>query len=162
MKDADIFRILRFNSIKNLKACYECPLRQNQETAPRMHYCFLTVLSFSSHPFPCQISNNLKYVHWSSEKVMGAVACSLQEMGDTERLPRPAAPQGPVWFQRQPWMLSSEFLVKQNIPTSFYLTHWSRIFHYSDSNPNRQCWLINMYQHLLSSNSVVPSMLYEY
>ena len=96
MKDADNFCILRFNSIKSLKACYECPLRQNQETDPRMHYCFLTVPPLSSHPFPSQISNSLKYVHWRSEKVMGTVACSLQETGDTERLPRPATPQGPV------------------------------------------------------------------
>ena len=162
MKDADIFPILRFNSIKSLKTCYECPLRPNQETDPRMRYCFMTVPPLSSHPFPSQISNNLKYVHWSSEKVIGAVAYSLQETGTRKVFYGQQLHRGLFDFRASLGCFSSEVLVKQNIPTSFHLTHLSRIFHYSDSNPNRQYWFINMYQHLLSSNSVVPSLLYKF
>ena len=39
--------------------CYVYPLRENQDPAPRLHYCFLTALPLSLHPLPSLISNCL-------------------------------------------------------------------------------------------------------
>ena len=38
---------------------YVCPLRRNQESAPRLHYCFLTILPLSLHFLHSLISNSL-------------------------------------------------------------------------------------------------------
>ena len=86
--------------------CYVYPLRENQDPAPRLHYCFLTVSPLSPlslHPLPSLISNCLNLPFGTQEGHGGwmkPISCN-QEMGDTERLLCPGAPQGPAWFQKE-------------------------------------------------------------
>ena len=50
---------LGFSSMKNCKDIVLCLLRKNQDTCPRLHYCFLTVPSLSLHLLPSLISSHL-------------------------------------------------------------------------------------------------------
>lgn len=47
---------------------------------------------------PSLISHHSESALWNSGKVMEAGVCSLQEMGDMERLLCPRAPQSPIQF----------------------------------------------------------------
>ena len=88
------------------------PLRQNQDAAPRLHYCFLAPPPLSLRPLPSLISNclNLPFATqgrpWRLESVP-----YKQATVDTESLPCPGAPQGPAQFH---YPLS--FLISHHFP----------------------------------------------
>ena len=45
--------------LRDASDCSVCPLRRNQNPAPRLHYCFLTVPPLLLHPLPSLICNCL-------------------------------------------------------------------------------------------------------
>ena len=76
------------------------PLRQNQDSAPRLHYCFLAVPPLSLHPLPSLISNSLNLPFGTQGRSWRLESFHYkQEMGDMERLSCPGVPQCPAWFQ---------------------------------------------------------------
>ena len=75
------------------------PWRENQDPAPRMHYCFLTAFPLSLYPLPSFASNcaNLPFVTQEMSWRLASFPCKWTT-GDTESLPFLEAPQGPAWF----------------------------------------------------------------
>ena len=66
--------------------CYIYSLKRNQDPAPRLHYCLLTVPPWSQHPLPSLISTCLNLPFgtqgWSWRLKL---ISKNQEMGDTEK-----------------------------------------------------------------------------
>ena len=54
---ADTFHLLGFNSEKELKDFVMCPLRWNQESAPKLYFCFLVAPSSPLHSFSSLMRN---------------------------------------------------------------------------------------------------------
>ena len=71
-------------------------LRRNQDPAPRLHYCFLTAPPLSLISNCLNLPSGTQGRSWKLESIP-----HKQEMGDTERLSCPAAPQGPAWLPPQ-------------------------------------------------------------
>ena len=75
------------------------PLRQNQDLAPWLHYCFLAAPALSLLPLPSLLSSGLNLTFgiqgksWRLEPVPYE-----QRMKATERLP--GTPKGPAWLQK--------------------------------------------------------------
>ena len=90
-----------FNSVEEFKdnvmhICYVYSLSRNQDPAPRLHYCLLTAAPWSLHPLPSVISNCLNLLFGTQERSWRLkFILKKQEMGDTEKLVCPGAPQGP-------------------------------------------------------------------
>ena len=78
---------------------YVYPLRQNQDPAPRLHYCFLAAPALSLLPLSSLLSSGLNLTFgiqgksWRLEPVPYE-----QRMKTTERLP--GTPKGPAWLQK--------------------------------------------------------------
>ena len=84
---------------KSLKTLLHVSLGENQDSAPRLHYCFLTASPLSLHPFLSLISNCLNLPFPTQGRSGKLCVCSLQtKMGNTERLLCAEAPQGPAHF----------------------------------------------------------------
>ena len=99
MKNADIFHLLGFSSVEQLKDIVVYPLRQKQDPAPRLHYCFLAAPLSYLHPLSSLISNcsNLPFGTQGRSWSLG----SIPKKWGTERFLCPGAPQGPAQFQCQ-------------------------------------------------------------
>ena len=96
----NIFHLLGFSFCRRAQRyCYVYPLRRNQDPAPRLCYCFLTVPPLSLHPLPSLISNCLNLPFGTQGRSWRLKPIPYkQEMGDTERISCPGAPQGPAQF----------------------------------------------------------------
>ena len=107
MPDVDGVHIRIFESLQlegsyvgDLLYGYVYPLKGNQDPVPRLHYCFLTAPPLSLHPLPSLISNCLNLPFGTQERSWRLESVPYkQEMGNTERLPCPGAPQRPARFQ---------------------------------------------------------------
>ena len=92
MKNADIFHLLGFSSVEQLKDIVVYPLRQKQDPAPRLHYCFLAAPLSYLHPLSSLISNcsslpfGTQGRSWRLESIP-----YKQEMGDI----KPSMPRSP-------------------------------------------------------------------
>ena len=76
---------------------------------PRLNCWLLAVPPLSLHPLFPRLKL-FESVLWNSGKLMEAGVCSLQRIEDTERLPRPGAPQGLAQFHKELLGQSTESL----------------------------------------------------
>ena len=102
MKNAGIFHFGGFSCVKSSKViCYLYPLRWNQDPAPRLCYCFLTVPPLSVYTLPSLISNclNLPFGTQGRSRRLESVPSNKQQ--GTQRLLFPGALQSPALFTVQ-------------------------------------------------------------
>ena len=93
-------------SAKQLEDIVMCPLRGNQEFAPRLYYCFswLFLLPLLSPPFPDK--QLFEFACWNSGKVMKpgwSLFPIIKGMGNTERLLCPRVPHSPALCLVHTW-----------------------------------------------------------
>ena len=95
--------------LRDASNCSVCPLRRNQNPAPRLHYCFLTVPPLLLHPLPSLICNclHLPFGAQGRSRRQKFLFLQTKNRGHWRIFVARRAPQSPAWFHFRLWVCKS-------------------------------------------------------